>query len=72
MKPDAIKNDNSFSVLPDQAGLFGLATFWSLFFLSGQKSLLCADTMWHLRVGQEILERGHILTDFAIEIVGCE
>jgi hypothetical protein len=48
-------------ILPNQAGLFGLATFWSLFLLSGQKSLLCADTLWHIKVGQIILESGEIL-----------
>lgn len=48
--------------LPDPAGLFGLAIFWSLFLFSGKKSLLCADTLWHIKVGQIILDTGHILT----------
>lgn len=47
--------------LPEPAGLFGLATFWSLCLLAGRKSLVCADTLWHVKVGQIILDRGRIL-----------
>ncbi len=39
-----------------------MATFWSLCLLSGTKSLLCADTLWHIKVGEIILSSGQILT----------
>ena len=49
------------ALLPEPSGLFGFIAFWVLCALSGSKSLLCADTLWHIKVGQVILQTGQIL-----------
>jgi hypothetical protein len=56
------KKNSKAAFLPEPAGLFGLAIFWTLFLLSGQKSLMCGDTLWHIKVGQVMLDSGQILT----------
>ena len=55
------KENSSIAILPEPAGLFGLITFWALCLLSGQKSLECADTLWHIKVGQVMLNTGKVL-----------
>jgi len=49
------------TLLPDPAGLWGLILFISLTVLGGAKALKDGDTLWHIRMGQEMIERGKIL-----------
>jgi hypothetical protein len=49
-------------ILPDPAGLFGLILFLALFGLAGSKALQDADTLWHIKAGQVILQQGSLLT----------
>lgn len=48
--------------MPEPAGIYGLVLFLAMVFFSGPKMLADADTYWHIKVGQTILESGHILT----------
>lgn len=48
--------------LPDPAGLWGLTTFISLTYFAGSKALKDGDTLWHIKMGQVMLERGELLT----------
>lgn len=47
--------------LPDPAGLWGLTLFIILTGIGGAKALRDGDTLWHIRMGQEMIERGEIL-----------
>ena len=63
MNPENPINKNSkVAFLPEPAGMFGLAIFWSLCLLSVKKSLISGDTFWHIKVGQVMLDTGKILT----------
>ena len=49
------------TLLPDPAGLWGLTLFIILCGIGGAKALKDGDTLWHIRMGQEMLARGEIL-----------
>lgn len=49
------------TLLPDPAGLWGLTLFIILCGIGGAKALKDGDTLWHIRMGQEMIARGEIL-----------
>jgi hypothetical protein len=50
------------AILPDPAGLYGLISFLLLCRFAGTKALQDGDTLWHIKVGQLILETGQLVT----------
>lgn len=52
----------SIKILPDIAGLFCLSLFVGLVLTAGKKALGDADTLWHIKSGSIMLERGALLT----------
>lgn len=50
------------TLLPDPAGLWGLTIFIVLAAVAGNKALKDGDTLWHIKMGQVMLERGELLT----------
>ena len=48
--------------LPDAAGLWGLVIFVTLTLVGSNKALNDGDTLWHIKMGQVMLERGEVLT----------
>jgi hypothetical protein len=49
-------------MLPDFAGVFCLILFACLAAFGGKKALADGDTLWHIRAGAVMLERGEILS----------
>jgi hypothetical protein len=49
------------AILPDLAGIWGLVIFLTLTAVAGPKALKDGDTLWHIKMGQIMLERGEIL-----------
>jgi hypothetical protein len=49
------------SLLPDLPGIYGLTLFVLLTGFSGSSALQCSDTYWHIKVGKQVLEQGHLL-----------
>jgi len=48
--------------LPDPAGLYGLITFLFLVRFAGPKALVDGDTLWHIKIGQTIIETGKLVS----------
>lgn len=48
--------------LPDPAGLWGIVVFITLTLFGGNKALQDGDTLWHIKMGQVMLERQELLT----------
>ena len=53
---------SKFVILPDMAGLFCLIGFVGLVGFQGASALVDADTLWHIKSGLAMLEKGTILT----------
>ncbi len=51
------------TLLPDPAGFYGLTAFLMLVRFVGPKALQDGDTLWHIRVGQIMLEQRQILRE---------
>jgi hypothetical protein len=49
-------------ILPDIAGVYGLVIFISFVLFAGKKALGDGDTLWHIKFGDLILERGELIT----------
>ena len=49
------------AILPDLAGIWALVIFMTLTAVAGSKALKDGDTLWHIKMGQIMLERGEIL-----------
>jgi hypothetical protein len=49
-------------ILPDIAGVYGLIIFISFVLFAGKKALGDGDTLWHIKFGDLILERGELIT----------
>jgi len=49
------------TILPDPAGLWGVTIFIILCSIGGAKALKDGDTLWHIRMGQEMIARRAIL-----------
>jgi len=49
------------AILPDLAGIWGLVIFLTLTAVAGSKALKDGDTLWHIKMGQVMLERGEVL-----------
>jgi len=49
------------AILPDLAGIWGVVTFLTLTAIAGSKALKDGDTLWHIKMGQVMLERGEVL-----------
>jgi hypothetical protein len=50
------------ALLPDPAGICGLVIFLVLTAFAGTKSLQDGDTLWHIKMGQIMLEHGELIT----------
>jgi hypothetical protein len=49
------------AILPDLAGIWGIVIFLTLTAVAGSKALKDGDTLWHIKMGQVMLERGEVL-----------
>lgn len=49
------------AILPDLAGIWGLIVFLTLTAVAGSRALKDGDTLWHIKMGQVMLERGEVL-----------
>lgn len=49
-------------ILPDIAGAYSFIIFISLVLFAGKKALGDGDTLWHIKFGDLILERGELIT----------
>jgi hypothetical protein len=49
-------------ILPDIAGVYGLVIFISFVLFAGKRALVDGDTLWHIKFGDLILERGELIT----------
>lgn len=49
-------------ILPDIAGAFSFIIFISFVLFAGKKALGDGDTLWHIKFGDLILERGELIT----------
>jgi hypothetical protein len=49
-------------ILPDIAGVYGLVIFVSFVLFAGKRALGDGDTLWHIKFGDLILERGELIT----------
>jgi len=50
------------TLLPDIDGLFCLVIFVVMVFFAGKRALLDGDTLWHIKAGSIMIDRGEILT----------
>lgn len=49
------------AILPDLAGIWGVVIFLTLTAIAGSKALKDGDTLWHIKMGQVMLDRGEVL-----------
>lgn len=49
-------------ILPDIAGAYSFIVFICLVLFAGKKALADGDTLWHIKFGDLILERGELIT----------
>jgi hypothetical protein len=49
-------------LLPDIGGIYCLVVFLALTVFAGGRALLDGDTLWHIKAGEVMLERGTVLT----------
>ena len=48
--------------LPDIGGIYCLVVFFALTAFAGGRALIDGDTLWHIKAGEVMLERGTVLT----------
>lgn len=60
---ERVKMERPLKILPDIAGAYSFILFICLVLFAGEKALSDGDTLWHIKFGSLMLERGEIITN---------